>query len=27
MTFTLTADITRDALCGRFTTKCKSGGN
>ena len=27
-TFTLTADVTAEALCGRFTTKCKStGGN
>jgi hypothetical protein len=27
MSFTLTADITGKALCGRFTTECKSGGN
>jgi Tfp pilus assembly protein PilN len=26
MTFTLNADITATALCGRFTTPCKSGG-
>jgi hypothetical protein len=25
-TFTLTADITDEALCGRFTTPCKTGG-
>jgi hypothetical protein len=25
-TFTLTADITDDALCGRFTVSCKTGG-
>ena len=27
-TFSLTVDVTADALCGRFTTKCKTtGGN
>jgi cytoskeletal protein RodZ len=25
-TFTLTAEITKDALCGRFTTACATGG-
>ncbi len=27
VTFTLTAEITSDARCGRYTTPCKTGGN